>query len=248
MDLRPAWSACGAVVASLVLTSCGGELLAAVAFIGSAGGDWREDADSVQPGLQQRSACGTANGIGVAGTDPCVVNIQPANPPANLYATSFDVTFTGNLPGCPQNSTVGGRIEGNRISLPNCFAGAYVTVNEAVRDGSPRHMFFDFVPDLSQGVWVELQEGQRRFKFSSNSAGCEFSAPTRPAVTVALIGSNVAQPAGPFETTIGSLTIAGDIGGAWSGRFIGVSAMSLKRGSQVLELQRRNESPSPPCL
>jgi hypothetical protein len=52
---------------------------------------------------------------------------------------------------------------------------------------------------------------------------------------------------GPFETTITSFTITGDTGGAWSGRFVGVSGMKLTRGSDVLELERRNQAPNPAC-
>jgi hypothetical protein len=122
-----------------------------------------------------------------------------------------------------------------------------VNINESVQDGGARRMFFDFTPDLAPGVWVEIQRGERRFKFSSNSTGCEYTAAGTPAVTTAILSSDLANPAGPFETTIGAFTVAGDPGGAWSGRFIGVSAMSLLRGNDVLELQRRDEAPSVPC-
>lgn len=245
---RSFWSVSAlATSASIVLASCGGDILAAVAFIGSAGGSWLADGDSATPGLQQRLACDwDANGRGVAGADGCFINIQPVNPPANLYAKAFDVTFTGNLPGCPQASTSGGRIDGKRISLPGCFAGEYININESLSDGGANRMFFDFTPDLTQGVWVEIQDGLRRFQFSNDSTGCEYTAAARPVVTIAIIGSDVSQAAGPFETTIGSFTIA-DGGAAYSGVFVGVSGMSLRRGDEVLELERRNEVPSTPC-
>jgi hypothetical protein len=252
MSSRSFWSVCAvSTAASVVLASCGGgvgEILASVAFIGSAGGSWQEDDNSAQPGLQQRFACDwDANGIGIAGADSCFINIQPANPPANLYATAFAVTFTGNLPGCPQASTDGGRIDGKRINLPGCFTGEYININESLSDGGAHRMFFDFTPDLTQGVWVEIQDGQRRFKFSSNSTGCEYSAAGLPTVTTVILDSDVSNAAGPFETTISAFTVAGDAAGAWSGRFAGTSAMSLRRGNEVLELQRRDESPATPC-
>lgn len=249
---RSFWSVSAlAMAASAVLASCGGgvgEILASVAFIGSAGGSWQADNDSATPGLQQRSTCTwDVRGLGVAGNDGCFINIQPVNPPANLYATAYDVTYTGNLLGCPQASTAGGRIDGKRINLPGCFSGEYININQALSDGGANRMFFDFTPNLTQGVWVEIQNGQRRFQFKPGTTGCELSATSRPTVTIAVISSDVSQVAGPFETTIGTFSIAGDAGGAWSGSFIGVSGMSLRRGNEVLELERRNEVPSTPC-
>jgi hypothetical protein len=238
----------GAVLATAVLASCGGDIVAAVAFIGSAGGSWQEDENATQAGLQQRFACDwDVNGRGIAGTDGCFINIQPADPPRHLFEAAFDVTYTGNLPGCPAASTTGGRIDGERISLPNCFSGRYVSINESVQDGGARRMFFDFTPSLTEGVWVEIEDGDRRFKFANDSSGCEFTAANQPTVTVALIESDVSQVNGPFKSSIGSFLIAGDAGGAWSGDFDGVSGMVLRRGNQELKLERRNATPTTPC-
>jgi len=254
---RSFWSVSAlACAASAVLASCGGgELIAAVAFIGSAGGDWNADGDSTQPGQQDRELCANdVNGVGVPGTEQCRINITAANPPA-LYDSAFDVRYSGNLPGCPLDPTDGGRVDGKRINLPGCFAGEYVTINEAVSDSGDDRMFFDFVPSLTDGVWVEIQDERRRFAFTNSNddgtnttgTGCEFSAASLPAVTVVLANSNVDGPAGPFETTITSFTITGDAAGAWSGRFIGTSGMRLTRGDDVLKLERRDEVASPAC-
>jgi hypothetical protein len=240
-----------ATAASVVLASCGGgigEIVAAVAFIGSAGGDWRADGNSTLPGLQQRSDCGAT------GNADCTVNITAVDAP-NLYASAFDVIYSGTMPGCPASSTQGGRIDRRRINLPGCFVGEYVTINEALSDSGADRMFFDFTPPMDEGIWVEIQDGQRRFQFTTTdddgttatSTGCEFSAGSRPVATVVLNKSKIAQAGGPFETTIASFTIAGDAGGAWSGRFVGISGMRLTRGSEELELERRNQAASPAC-
>jgi hypothetical protein len=236
---RSFWSVSGlAAAASIVLASCGGDFLAAVAFIGSAGGDWQVDGNA-QPGLQPLIDCGPAPKVA------CTINISAVGGQQDLFATAFDVTYDGNMPGCAAVAGRLGRIEGKRINLSACFVGEYVTPNEALSDGGSIRAFFDFRPDLEPGVWVEVQKGQRRFKFSDNSAGCEYSAATRPPVTVSIVNSQVLNVAGLFETTIGSLTIDG--GAAYSGTFVGVSGMSLRRGNEVLELERRNEVPSTPC-
>lgn len=253
MSQRSFWNVSAmSLAASAVLTSCGGgvgELVAAVAFIGSAGGDWRLDRDSAQPGLQEGADdCGD-------GDDPCTINIAAENPP-NLYASAFNVFYSGFLPGCPTSSsgTPTGRIDGKRISLPGCFSGEYVTINEVLSDSGTTRMFFGADVQLTTGVWVEIQDEQRRFQFVDNdddgiiavNNGCEYSAAGRPAVRVVLNKARLTNAAGPFETTIASFTITGDAGGPWSGRFVGISAMRLTRGSSVLELQRRDLTPPAP--
>jgi hypothetical protein len=223
------------IVASLagscLLVACGGGALLVLGFIGSAGGDWVQDDQPAVAGLQIRSTCGAA------GNNECRINIQPVGG-QDLYAKAFDLSYTSNLPACPSNGT--GRADGNRLDLAGCFTGAYVNVNQAVSDNGQVRMFFNFTPVLNQGVWVELQQGQRRFAFSNNSSGCELGA-TKVPVTVNIVLSDIRNPAGPFETTIGSFAIQGG-GAAWSGQFVGVSGMRLTRGNEVLELERRQGS------
>lgn len=224
-------SALLASAAALALAACGGGALLLLGFIGSAGGDWIQD-DPNQAGFQPLDTCGQF------GNERCGINIQPvgADP---LYASAFDVTYnSATLPNCPLTGT--GRADGRKLTLDGCFSGAYVSINEAVSDDGKVRMFFDFTPPLAGGVWTELQQGVRRFAFSDNSTGCELGTPN-VAVTVVLSPSNILAPAGPLETTIQSFTIAGQ-GGAWSGKFVGVSGMRLTRGSEVLELERRQGS------
>ena len=97
-----------ALVALGALASCGGgEIVAVLGFVGSAGGDWKQD-DLPADGLQQRSTCGAG------GTDDCFINIQPVGG-QNLFVSDFDVSFTSNLPSCPASGT--GRASGKRMTL-----------------------------------------------------------------------------------------------------------------------------------
>lgn len=239
MQDRSFWSVSGmAVAASITLAACGGgELIAAVAFIGSAGGDWRNDLDPATREFERDDTCGG---------NPCFVNVQTVGD-QNLFATRFDVTYTSNLPGCLAQGT--GRIEGRRVVLNQCFDGRYESVNEVVASDGSRRMFFSFTPALAEGVWVDIEREERRFVFGSNAQGCELGTPSRE-VTVSYRFASVDDiPAPvPFETTIEEFTIDGDTGGAWSGRFVGVSGMRLLRGNEVLELERRPApDPAPAC-
>jgi len=219
------------VAATVTLAACGGGALLLLGFIGSAGGDWLQDDDPAQPGLQIRSTCGPG------GNDDCRINIQPVGG-QDFFAENFDLSYTSNLPGCAASGV--GRASGERLRLDGCFTGAYVNINQAVSDGGAVRMFFDFTPPLNQGVWVELRQGMRRFVFSDNSSGCELGSPNLP-VAVNILDSDIRNAAGPFETTIQSFTIQGG-GAAWSGKFVGVSGMRLTRGNEVLELERRQGS------
>lgn len=234
-------AAAGAVAVAAVVAACGGEVLAALSFIGSAGGDWRVD-DPAQAGFQQRQNCGPGQ------NDSCRINIQPIGT-QSLYASDFALSFTGSLPGCPAVARTDGRATGKRISLPGCFSGQYLTINEALSDdGTVRAYFDSSVPDMTSGVWVEIQDGRRRFKFSNNPVarditailGCEL---TTPATTVTATVSAASIDDGRLQTVINPFTIGTQ---AWSGEFVGLSGMRLVRGSEVLELERRNEAGSCP--
>jgi hypothetical protein len=91
MDAKSFWGvSAGAVLSGAVLTSCGGglgEIVAAVAFIGSAGGDWRVDGNTAQAGLQQRVDCAAA--VPPPPTAPCFINISIPGGADNFYDTSL---------------------------------------------------------------------------------------------------------------------------------------------------------------
>jgi hypothetical protein len=226
------------LVAPAVAACGGGEILAIVSFIGSAGGDWRFD-DAAAAGFQQRSNCGELR------NELCFINIQRLEP-RNDYATDFAVSYTGNLvAGCPSGepqdeAREDGIVRGKRIVLPGCFSGQYVTINEVVSDNGDRAFFDSELPDLTGGVWVEIQDGIRRFKFSTDNqgalAGCELTLPTRTPVTaITIVPADL--DSGRLQTEITDFTVGGT---TWSGRFEGMSGMRLTRGSEVLELQRRD--------
>lgn len=232
---------CAAAGAAALVVACGGEVLAALSFIGSAGGDWRVD-DPALAGFQQRQNCGAQS------NESCAINIQPIGT-QSLYASDFALSYTGNLPGCPAVARTDGRATGKRISLPGCFSGQYLTINEALSDDGTVRAFFDTsVPDLTTGVWVEIQDGRRRFKFKNNPVaqdvtaiqGCEL---TTPPTTVTATVSAASIDAGRLQTTIAPFTIGTQ---TWSGEFVGLSGMRLVRSGEGLELERRNESGSCP--
>jgi hypothetical protein len=248
MDVRMhrlAWLVAPAFVTGALLAACGGGALLVLGFIGSAGGDWVQDDQPAVDGLQIRKTCGDGNA-------ECRINIQPAGG-LNLYAANFDLTFTSNLPNCVASGT--GQARSERLELTGCFSGRYVNINQAVSDNGAVRMFFDVDEnDLQvwQGVWVELQQGTRRFVFRNDgqetlvngvrvvsNTGCEIGSPNTP-LNIGLSMSDIRDAAGPFETTIASLSIGG--GAPYSGKFVGVSGMRLTRGTEVLELQRQQGS------
>lgn len=233
------WHMVLAAGALALLASCGGETLALLGFLGAAGGDWIQDDQPDEAvgnvGLQIRSTCGAF------GNEQCSINIQPVGT-QNLYTTDFDLTFTANLPGCVASGT--GRATGRRLVLTSCFTGEYVTINQSLSDDRTTRMFFNFTPSLAQGVWTEIQSGQRRFAFSDNSTGCQLGNPATP-VAVVITSADITAVGGPYETTISSFTVQG-AGAAWAGRFSGISAMRLTRGAEVLDLERRDSADTCP--
>ncbi len=251
MHKRLPWRTGLVVAASALFAACGGGALLLLGFIGSAGGSWLQDdkpGEAVgEVGLQLRSTCDPG------GNSDCFINIQPAGG-QNLFAQNFDLTFTSNLPGCVASGN--GQARGDRLELTGCFSGRYVNINQALSDSGALRMFFDVDENdlqMPQGVWVELQEGKRRFVFRDlgqeaivngvryvNSTGCELGTPNVE-LSLSLSMSNITDPSGPFETTIASFVIQG-AGGAWQSKFVGVSGMRLTRGSEVLELERRQGS------
>jgi hypothetical protein len=233
MGSMPRFSCCLAAALAMpaALTSCGGDVLAVVSFIGSAGGDWVIDDPSVA-GFQQRADCG----------GPCVINIQRLDP-EDPFATNFRVSYTGTLSGCPSASRNDGTVSGRRISLPGCFTGQYVTINEALADdGRDRGYFDSETPSLAEGVWVEIQDQRRRFKFEDNSTGCELTTPTATRVDVTIVLADLGAIPPVLQTTIATFTVGGV---TWNGEFVGLSGMRLVRGGEVLELERRNLTVAP---
>jgi hypothetical protein len=218
-----------------VLAACGGsEVLAVISFLGSAGGDWRFG--SIDSGaFVADGSCG----------GECRINIA-AKTTQDLFSDRFEVRYSGNLPGCPDSSDPGedGQVTGERIVLPGCFSGRYESINRVISDDGRRHAFFDRGSlDLTTGVWVEIQDGRRRFKFENDAderdttaiSGCELTIPAKTSVAMSVTTASIDDDR--VATTIDSLSVGGEV---WSGEFVGISGMRLRRGSQTMELQRKD--------
>jgi hypothetical protein len=227
-----------ALSAAASLSSCGGDVIA-VAFVGAVGGDFVRDEDDAQPGAQ-------ATGCGGGG---CVVTINPTAFPQDPFAASFDVTYQNatSVPGCAASGS--GRIDGRSVRLTGCFDGEFETINR-VRASDGRRWFRNAGVDLIPGIWQEVETGQRRFKFETDDGGdpdqafvgCELTTPTRRTDAV-VTKSDVRNPAGPFDTTVTSFIVTG-AGGAWTGTFNGISNLTLRRGTETMQLERRQGSAS----
>jgi hypothetical protein len=111
-----------------------------------------------------------------------------------------------------------------------------VTVNELVSDNGTDRAYSDSnAPDLTVGVRVELG-GNRRFQFTSDSAGCELTTFTRIPVSVSPSPANL--PLAILETTISALFIGNQL---WRGTFDGLSGIRLTSGDGSPWLERHDE-------
>lgn len=226
-----------ALAAAAFAGACGGgtEILAVVGFLGTGGGQYY--LDGAAAGFQPVT-CGAL---------PCALTINvdlPPDPntgvpPDVLYGTGYGIRVSGNVPNC---ANVTGRVEGSQVTLGSCLTGQYVSVNE-IRASDGRSFFNDFFPNLASGVWVDIANPDRRFKFTSNTAGCEITAAGRRSVTMAVVVSNYGTVAfAPTTPVIASTRISRLAVGSetWSGEFVGASGMRLTSGASTLQLERRN--------
>lgn len=224
-----------AITAALSIVACGGDAIAVLGFIGPAGGDFRVDAAPATPGLQDRLDCGV---------DPCRINVQVAtttnpgtgSPWNRFHDTAFDVTGTSNLgtPDCPANGT--GRVAGEVITLGNCFRGRSVNVIEMVSDDGRTRLFFNFQPVMEEGVWVDIRDDRRRFKFTSDVGGCQLTSPATTPVDLVLTPTDLARGT---PARVNAMTVRRASGNeVWSGEFYGVSGVRLRSDEAFLELQR----------
>ena len=120
-------SAAFAFAAPATLTSCGGDVAAAVAFVGAVGGDFMSDDDAVAPGVQQTRCGGGA----------CVITINALVAPQDPFATAFDVRYD-NATGAPEcaasHSTHSGHHEPARtgVSATQLSGSTYVSARVLV--------------------------------------------------------------------------------------------------------------------
>ena len=235
---------------AVVLASCGGgvgeAVIAVASFLGAGGGQYTLE---VRPAVAGFSFGDDAITLSLASN--AVVTTQPTD----LYASGYDVyvlNVTGTRLASCRNAS--GRAEGRRLMIGtngSCFAGNFDSVNRAVSDDGTKALYIDFFPNLSTGLWVDVNDASHSFKFIGVASGCEFSgSTTRRIATVVLRPATIQQAAVGQAVTftatgIASLAVTG--GNNWTGEFIGVSAMRLTSGGTTVELQRRNVAAPAAC-
>jgi len=238
-----AWG--GALLAAGAMAACGGDVIAVLGALGAAGGNYPLDANSATAKLETRpSDPNNPN------SDPLAITITidgaaQGQLGQNLFDESFPVTVvSGSLGGADCTNTKG-TVTGDRLDLGSCFRGRYENVNRVVSDDGKVVLRFDqFNPNLSTGIWVDIQNTSRRIKFTSNSAGCELkgSAPTGNQVTVVQVDSN---PNTGVYNSVQNFTIGSKV---WAtGEYVGASGLRLTGTPEMLELERRRDDPPTPC-
>ena len=224
--------------ALLALAACGGDAAVAIlGTLGAGGGDWLVDANPTLAGYQPRTDCGSS------GTDLCRININPGT----LYERNYAVTGGGNFNSTCAGSPAGTVSNSVDVSVPGCFVGRMLSVNEALStDGSVR-AYFDFSPDMATGVWVDIHDDGHRFVFTNNSSGCEFAGASQRPLSLVIQASNFRDfadgiaPTLVSETAVQTLTIQGTTTRSFSGEFVGASGLRLTRSGETIELQRRDQ-------
>jgi hypothetical protein len=239
---------CACAIGALGLTSCGGGgggsavgALLLLIFVGPSNGSLYID-DSGAPGVQLR-LCEDESGSEVA----CTIRIQAIDPSdpgsvlpwSNFYKVSFDIRASSNIEGC---NNISGTIEEDVLTLSGCFSGRFENVNEVV-DGDGRRLLLDVKPDLTSGVWLDVDNPTRRYVFESDdgtlATGCEKTvggtAPARASITRSDVLNGVL-------TSVNWVEI--DRGGAaaerWSAEMVGVSGLRLQREGETRSLVRRD--------
>lgn len=224
------------VITALLVACGGGEVVAILGALGAGGGDWLVDADPNAAGYQPRANCGPG------ANDLCTINVNPGE----LYRRDYAITGGGTMPGCTTANLTGTVTDAVNVSLPGCFVGRLLSVNEALSSDGRIRAYFDFFPNMTTGVWVDIQDDGHRFVFTSGSAGCEIAGSTRRALTLTIQASNFRQFADGSATTLVSrtsvtaLTVAGAPARTFAGEFVGASGLRLTRSGETIELQRRD--------
>ncbi len=240
-------------VATLLLGGCAGGAevaLATLGFIAPIGGTFSEDGDLTTPALDD-------TGFGIT------LNVDISVQQNPLYLTDFAVSGFNSLQdasdGC---GNILGQITGtqviayedkNGVRGAECFRGQFANANVLVlADG--RRLLRNFSPDLTSGVWQDIRNSNRRFRFDEqvvpanagaqgSFAGCELAGsvitPVQGAYTASDVGNGVYPPR--IDTFIIQRAAGGEI---WSGEIVGLSGIRLTQGNRELLLERRNETAS----
>lgn len=233
----------------LLLSCGGGEVLSILGYIPAAGGQYSIN-DNAAGGFTERRCFSTALGS----DDRCGLSLAPTQNTAGnadteaLYASRYSVTASGQLrdddSAC---ANLTGTVDGPLLSLGSCFTGRFENPNKVVAtDGSGITLVVDFFPRMADGVWVDIHDRTRRFKFDNNASGCELSAAGERQVDLNITASDVTNSNGfgvIAETVMAAFTVQ-RVGGpeTWSGRFVGASGLRLTRNGQTLEIERRRDT------
>lgn len=225
-----------------LLAACGGgvgELLLVAGFLGSGGGLYFLD-DPDQPGFQVAD-CGGERCTFSFGVD-APIDPNTGLPEFDLYGTGYALRVNGPLANC---NNVAGRVDGRSVLLGNCITGQYVNPNEIRSDDGKTVLYHDFFPNLTDGVWVDVNDAEQRFKFTSSVAGCEITTTGTKPLQMLVTPSNYStlvfgDPNTPLKarTVVTSLAVTG--GATWTGEFIGASSMRLVSGGRSIEVERRD--------
>jgi len=237
-------AAVAAIVTATAQVSCGGgvgEVIAVAAFLGTGGGQFR-----LEPRPVPANHDIFDDGMTLSLTSDASGTVAP-----DFYASGYDINVinvTGSrLQSCSNQK---GRVEGDRVTIPNCFSGRYENVNRMISDDGSRALYHEFNPNLTTGLWVDVNDANRAYKFASNTVACEYTGGTKRAASVVRRNASVtqSQQGQPFTLVVSGITSLAVVGGStWTGEFIGISGLRLTSGSTSVELQRRNLQPPSAC-
>jgi hypothetical protein len=234
-----AWG--GALLAAGAVAACGGDVIAVLGALGAAGGVYTFDADPTTAKLETRRSeiadqvlfisiqiDGDNNGLG-----------------RNFFDESFPVTVTGGSLGGADCTNTKGRVNGDRLELGTCFQGRFENVNRVVSDDGKVVLRFDnFNPNLSTGIWVDIQNTSRRIKFTSDTTGCELNGSTPTGNQVTLVQVDSDSSTGVYNS-VQTFTLGNKV---WAtGEYVGASGLRLTGTPETLELERRRDDPPTPC-
>lgn len=240
---KSAFAATAVVAAALVQVSCGGGIgeLAVAAFLGTGGGQF----------VLEPQPLPTNYGIFDDTLTFSRSATQVDTTPPSLYASGYDV-FVSGVSGARLTACNGakGRVEGDRVTIAGCFTGRYVNVNRLVSDDGTKVLYHQFDPDLTTGLWVDVNDSSHAVKFVGTTVACEYVGAVKRAGSYQRRLANVSQTANgrPFvPTTAGITSLAVTGGQTWTGEFIGISGLRLTSGTTSVDLQRRDLPPPAAC-
>jgi hypothetical protein len=224
------------IAAALALGACGGDAAVAIlGTLGAGGGEWFIDAAPSTTGYQRADCSGAA----------CEIIFSD-----HFYERSYAETISGNDPAHCNGVHDGTVTDAVNISVPQCFVGRFLSANEALSTNGQVHLYHDFDPRMSEGVWVDIRDDGHRFVFNGNGVidtGCEITGSSKNNLDFTVSRSNflaIAQGGTPVpvtKTTVQALTIQGTTTRSFSGEFVGASGLRLTRSGETIELQRRDQ-------